>query len=90
MPETPTDRPSAAAPLSIHWSTTVPNSAQMPAQRGGTWQLTVVPRDGWRSYVWRVVHSDDASLSCSGSASTVNFAKGQAEQAVTELDGIHP
>ncbi len=38
--------------------------------------LTVQPREGWRSYEWHVAHSIESGLARSGSASTVNFAKG--------------
>lgn len=71
---------------SLSWSTVFPHRAELPAQRGGTWHLTVQPREGWRSYQWHVAHSVEAGLTRNGSASTVNFAKGQAEQAAAELD----
>ena len=73
-------------PESLSWSFTFPHTAELPAQRGGTWRLTVQPREGWRFYEWHVAHSIEAGLARNGSASTVNFAKGQAEQAAAELD----
>jgi len=71
---------------SLSWSTNFPYTAELPARRGGTWHLSVRPRENWRYYEWHVVHSIETGLACNGSASTVNFAKRQAEQAVAELD----
>ena len=71
---------------SLLWSTIFPYAAELPARRGGTWRLTVQPREGWRFYEWHVAHSVEATLARVGTATTANFAKAQAEQAAAELD----
>ena len=69
----------------VQWTLSMPHKANVAAQGEGAWCLTIEPRADIAGFGWHVAHSIGRA-SRGGSASSVNFAKAQAEAAGAELD----
>lgn len=69
----------------VQWTLSLPHTAKVAAHGGAVWCLTIEPRSDIAGYGWHVAHSNSRA-SRGGSASTVNFAKAQAEAAGAELE----
>ena len=74
----------------VEWTLFLPHTAEVAAHGGGTWCLAVEPREGLEGFFWHVAHSGSGRGSRAGTASSVNFAKFQAELAVAELEAEAP
>ena len=68
----------------VRWTLHLPHTAKVPVHGEGAWCLTIEPRDDLAGYGWRVAHSSGRA-SRAGSASSVNFAKAQAEAAGSDM-----
>lgn len=71
----------------VYWPTLPPYTAHLASRHGGTWQLHVHPTPDRTRWAWDTRFSGGGRAGRAGVASTHNFAKGQAEQAVADLDG---
>ena len=69
----------------VQWTLFMPHKANVAAQGEGAWCLIIEPQQDFAGFGWHVAHSTGRA-SRGGSASSVNFAKAQAEMAATEME----
>lgn len=71
----------------VQWTLFMPHKANVAAQGEGAWCLTIEPRQDFAGFGWHVAHSIGRA-SRGGSASSVNFAKAQAEMVAAEMEAL--